>query len=104
MRNRKGLLTLAILVSLALLSLTPGPAAAQGPSSVPQASLERVEPRAGTRKTHVLTSGSEVRLPAPPDAAATQAELVELRALAARRDGAALDQISYWDAGWPGYR
>src|SRR5215475_15731536 len=63
-----------------------------------------VEPRAGSWKTHVLASGSELRLPAPPDRAATQAELAEIKALAARRDAAALDQISYWDAGWPGYR
>src|SRR5215472_4920775 len=61
-----------------------------------------VEPRAGSWKTHVLASGSELRLPAPPDRAATQ--LAELKALAGSRDATALDQISYWDAGWPGYR
>jgi hypothetical protein len=66
--------------------------------------LAQIEPQAGTWKTHVLTSGSELRLPPPPDAAATQAEITELHALSARRDTAALDQISYWDAGWPGYR
>src|SRR5215470_302666 len=69
-----------------------------------QAGPAPVEPRAGSWKTHVLASGSDLRLPAPPDRAATQAELVELKALAGRRDATALDQISYWDAGWPGYR
>jgi membrane-associated phospholipid phosphatase len=63
-----------------------------------------VEPRAGTWKTHVLASGSELRLPPPPDAAATQAEMGELRALVGQRTPAALAQINYWDAGSPGYR
>jgi hypothetical protein len=63
-----------------------------------------VEPRAGTWKTHVLASGSELRLPPPPGAATTRAELGELRSLAAQRNPATLDQISYWDAGSPGYR
>jgi hypothetical protein len=57
-----------------------------------------VEPRAGTWKTHVLASGSELRLPAPPATAAAQPELGELRALAGQRTAAALEQINYWDA------
>src|SRR5262245_44692666 len=64
----------------------------------------QIEPRAGTWKTWVLKSGSDLRLPAPPDAAATQAELAELRTLAARRDDAVLARIRYWDAGSPAYR
>jgi hypothetical protein len=63
-----------------------------------------VEPHAGTWKTHVLASGSELRLPAPPAAPAAQAELGELRALAGQRSAAVLDQINYWDAGSTGYR
>ena len=63
-----------------------------------------IEPRAGTWKPWVLKSGSELRLPAPPDAAATEVELAELRALAARRDDDALAQIRYWDAGSAAYR
>jgi len=85
------------LVNSSLFALPVEHAAAQG-------ALGSIEPRAGSWKTHVLASGSELRLPAPPDRAATQAELAEIKALAARRDAAALDQISYWDAGWPGYR
>ena len=65
---------------------------------------EQVEPSAGRWKTWVLTSGSQLRLPPPPDAVATAAELQQLRAMAARRDAAALDQISFWDSGAPGYR
>jgi membrane-associated phospholipid phosphatase len=63
-----------------------------------------VEPQAGTWKTWVLTSGSQLRLPAPPDAAATQAELAQLRALATQRDAAALEKVAYWDLGAPTMR
>ena len=65
---------------------------------------EQVEPSAGRWKTWVLTSGSQLRLPPPPDAAATAAELQQLRAMAARRETAVLDQISFWNSGAPGYR
>ena len=90
-------LTAALLLNTLLLALPLARLNAQG---VPGP----IEPRAGSWKTHVLAAGSELRLAAPPDAAATRAELVELRALATRRDAATLDQINYWDAGWPGYR
>ena len=90
-------LTAALLLNTLLLALPLARLNAQG---VPGP----IEPRAGSWKTHVLAAGSELRLAAPPDAAATRAELAELRALAARRDAATLDQINYWDAGWPGYR
>src|SRR5262249_33432822 len=63
-----------------------------------------VEPRAGTWKPWVLKSGSELRLPAPPDAKATITESEELRALAGRRDAVALEQIRYWDFGSPSHR
>jgi hypothetical protein len=52
----------------------------------------------------VLASGAELRLPAPPGEADTQAELGQLQAMAGQRDGAALDRVSYWDAGAPSYR
>jgi membrane-associated phospholipid phosphatase len=48
-----------------------------------------IEPGAGTWKTWILASGDQLRPSAPPDAAATDAEM---------------DRISYWDAGSPGYR
>jgi membrane-associated phospholipid phosphatase len=71
-------------------------------SSQPAAGL--VEPGAGAWRTWVLRSGDQVRLPAPPDAAATDAELAQVRALASQRDAAALDTIRFWDAGPPNYR
>jgi membrane-associated phospholipid phosphatase len=63
-----------------------------------------MEPAAGTWKTFVLSSQSELRLPPPPDAGATAVEIRELQALKTQRKANVLDQISYWDAGAPGYR
>jgi membrane-associated phospholipid phosphatase len=74
------------------------------PSATQAAKEPPVEPNAGAWRTWVLSSGSQLRLPAPPDAATTRAELAELQALAGRRDTAALDLINYWDSGSPGYR
>src|SRR5262245_12513250 len=74
--------------------------AATGPSG----SAPPVEPRAGTWKTWVIASATEIRVPAPPDAAATAAELADLQKLVRGRDAAALERIRYWDAGSPAYR
>jgi len=63
-----------------------------------------VAPRAGTWRPWLLASGSQLRPPPPPDRAATEAELRELKALAGRRDGAALERIRFWDAGPAPYR
>ena len=65
---------------------------------------EQIEPGAGSWRTWVLASGSQLRLPPPPDRKATTAELRELTKLVGQRDAQALDRISYWDAGAPGYR
>ncbi len=76
-------------------------------STLPSGTTQRadeVEPLAGHWKTWVLTSGSQLRLPPPPDRVTTAAELKELHALTARRDPAALDRIAFWDTGAPGYR
>ncbi len=45
-----------------------------------------------------------MRPPAPPDQATTQAELAELKTLAAQRNEAAQALVAYWDAGSPSYR
>lgn len=68
------------------------------------ASATMIEPNAGTWKTWILASGDQLRPEAPPDEAATQAELARLQDMAADRDATALERISYWDAGSPGYR
>ncbi len=63
------------------------------------ASADQIEPKAGTWKPWLLTSGDQFRPPPPPDAAATAAEVEQLKAMAARRDTKALDTIAYWEAG-----
>jgi membrane-associated phospholipid phosphatase len=64
---------------------------------------EAIEPGAGAWRTWLLASGAELRAPPPPDRAATEAELTELRAMAAQRQGTQA-QIVYWDVGGPSYR
>ena len=63
-----------------------------------------VEPGAGQWQTWVLESTDAVMPAAPPDQAATQAEIAELKALAEQRDAAAETLVAYWDAGSPAYR
>jgi membrane-associated phospholipid phosphatase len=70
---------------------------------VPAASTP-VEPEAGRWQTWVVTDVTTVRPPAPPDQAATQAEIAQLKTLASQRDAAAQAQVAYWDAGSPSYR
>jgi membrane-associated phospholipid phosphatase len=83
-----------------------GSALAQTRGAAPrvQAGPRPIEPAAGSWNTWLLSSGSELRLPPPPDAGATQTEVAELQALASQRDAAMLDRVSYWDAGSPSYR
>jgi hypothetical protein len=66
--------------------------------------LAQLEPNAGTWQTWVLSSGQELRLAPPPDAAMTEEELEQLATLAAERDTADLEQIHFWDTGSPGFR
>lgn len=68
------------------------------------ANEDRVEPNAGTWKTWVLTSGSELRRAPPPDRAATEVEISALKAMEAKRDAAGLALIAYWNAGDPAFR
>ena len=63
-----------------------------------------VEPQAGTWKTWLLSSGSQLRIAPPPDAAATQAEIQQLKTLASQRDQTSRDQIAFWDVGSPAFR
>jgi hypothetical protein len=84
--------------------VAPVCAALLGSAAIPSRAQADVEPKAGAWRTHVLSSGSELRLPAPPGVGATRAELAELKALLEKRDATALDRINYWDAGSPGYR
>lgn len=67
-------------------------------------SFAQVEPGAGSWKPWIIPSGKAYRLPPPPDAKATQAELKTLLNLQATRDSAVIRQVRYWNAGAPGYR
>ena len=60
---------------------------------------DQIEPKAGTWKTWVISSGHDFRAPPPPDVVTTTAEISELNALAKQRDGVAKDLIAYWDVG-----
>ena len=94
-------LWMLVLIAVLLLSSgTPGLiVVAQSPDD-----NARVEPNAGSWQTWVLESGSQFRLDAPPDEAATVEEIAQLMEMAAARDEAALQEIAYWSAGPPSYR
>jgi membrane-associated phospholipid phosphatase len=64
----------------------------------------RVEPKAGSWRTWVISSGADYRVPPPPGPAATWAELRSLSDLVDCDDATAREQITYWDAGSPAYR
>lgn len=66
--------------------------------------VAQVEPNAGKWKTWVIKSGDQFRLPAPPDAAATKGEIAWLKDQLSQRDSYLAAQVTYWDAGSPGYR
>ena len=59
---------------------------------------------AGEWKTWVIASGKDHAVPAPPDAAATRAELEWLRATSTESDPRIVEQIRFWDSGPPSYR
>src|SRR5437588_13059032 len=59
---------------------------------------QQVEPKAGTWKTWVISSGKDFRVPPPPDAAATIAELAELKAFSQAQDRGIDDQVRFWNA------
>jgi membrane-associated phospholipid phosphatase len=83
-------------------ALMVGPAMAVAAAGEPLSSQQcvpRIEPAAGRWKTFVLSAGSDLRLPPPPDRAATGREIDVLEALVGQRDAAAVDRIKFWDAG-----
>ena len=63
-----------------------------------------IEPNAGNWRTWVISSGRDYRVPPPPGAAATQAELRLLADLIDQNDAEARRQIVFWNAGAPAYR
>ena len=63
-----------------------------------------IEPNAGNWRTWVISSGRDYRVPAPPGAAETRAELRAMADLMANNDETVRQQIKFWDAGAPPYR
>jgi hypothetical protein len=100
--------TIRLLLRAAACLLLAGAVSTAGAANAAPVRLQQAspptDPGAGAWTTWLLSSGDELRLPPPPGAADTQAELAELRDLAAQRDTAALERISYWDASAPAYR
>jgi hypothetical protein len=94
----------ALVGTAALLGMAPKALAATDATGTRGPTGDQIEPAAGGWKTWVLSSGRQLPLPPPPGQATTDHEIAQLHALAAQRDAAALDLISYWDAGAPGYR
>jgi membrane-associated phospholipid phosphatase len=68
-----------------------------------QLTFAQVEPKAGTWTTWVAPV-SQLRLPAPPTAANTTAEIQIIKSLMAEGNDTTRAQIAYWDAGSPAYR
>ncbi|MCU1263178.1 MAG: phosphoesterase, PA-phosphatase related [Bryobacterales bacterium] len=64
----------------------------------------QVEPNAGKWRTWVLPSAAQVRLPAPPNASESAAEIQTLKSLIKESTPDVKAQIAYWDSGSPGYR
>lgn len=104
-RNRSLRWLLGGLIATGSVALAPSVLAinaATGEANI--SSIAGIEPKAGTWKTWLATSGADIRPAAPPDKTATDQEMKELVKLAAQRDAKALAQIAYWDAGSPSYR
>jgi membrane-associated phospholipid phosphatase len=97
MRHR--LVSLPIL-SIVLLAACATSTAPPGASST----AGGIDPGAGQWRTWVLASGRDLRLPPPPDAQATAAELQQVRSLGAQRDAAALTRIRRWDFWSPAHQ
>lgn len=98
--NGKRLL-LMVLSGVMLLSLSIFEGAAP---TIAQGDVVMVAPEAGSWHTWLLESGSELRLDAPPDEAATMSEIEELHSLVATVDDNMRAQIRYWNASVPAYR
>jgi hypothetical protein len=64
----------------------------------------QVEPAAGTWRTWVVPSVAQIRLPAPPNATASAAEIQTIKTLMSEMTADTRSQVAYWDAGPPGYR
>lgn len=65
---------------------------------------QSIEPKAGTWKTWIISSGKDYRVPPPPDAASTAGELRWLREAIAEPSPDIAGSVTFWSAGAPSYR
>ena len=63
-----------------------------------------IEPKAGTWKTWVISSGKDFRVPPPPDAGVTKAELAWLHDAVAEKNPNITGSVTFWSASAPAYR
>jgi hypothetical protein len=94
---KRGFSAVTLVTVVASMASSPGVTSAASDHDQTQA-------RAATWSTWLLSDASELRLGPPEDAAQTRVELDQLKALSEARDAAAIDRITYWDAGAPPYR
>jgi membrane-associated phospholipid phosphatase len=99
----------SLLLCLVVMLLSTACAATIDPSSFltvapPVVAVDALMPEAAQWETWVLNSADELRPAAPPNSAATAAELAELKEIVAVNDDAAKAAVAYWDAGAPTYR
>ena len=65
---------------------------------------QSVEPKAGTWKTWIISSGKDFRVPPPPDAGTTAGELRWLHDAVAEPNPSIADSVRFWSAGAPAYQ
>jgi len=91
---------LAVGISLSLFAIS----IASSTYAEPPDDRVQIEPGAGQWRTWVISSGQAYRVPPPPGAAATRAELRQMADLIRQNGAQAQEQITFWDAGAPAYR
>ena len=64
----------------------------------------QTEPGAGKWRTWVAPGAAQLRLTAPPDAAASALEIQTIKTRMSELNADSRAQVAYWDAGPPGYR
>lgn len=92
------------LVAIALIPVALAAGCATDATRPSAPSTFTADQNAGTWKTWSLASGADMRLPPPPDAAATAAELQDLQTLTVQRDAADEERIRYWGYSSPSHR
>jgi membrane-associated phospholipid phosphatase len=65
---------------------------------------QSIEPKAGTWKTWIISSGKDFRAPMPPDAGTTSGELRWLHDAVAEPNSDIADSVRFWSAGAPAYQ